>query len=51
MRPRVLDGHVGGILQAEGIRLKNKAMILTQYDQIGPAYIPGYSATYVLNQV
>ena len=29
--PCVLDRHVGGILQAEGVRLKNKATILGQY--------------------
>ena len=33
--PCVLDGHVGGILQTEGVRRKNKATILAQYRQTG----------------
>ena len=33
--PCFLDGHVGGILQAEGLRRKNKATILAQYGQTG----------------
>ena len=33
--PCVLDVYAGGILQAEGVRRKNKAIILAQYGQIG----------------
>ena len=36
MRPRLTCCHdVEGILQAEGVRQKNKAKILAQYGQIG----------------
>ena len=33
--PGVLNRHIEGILQAEGVRQKNKAAILAQYGQIG----------------
>ena len=33
--PFVLHRHVGGILQAEGVRWKNKATILAQYGKKG----------------
>ena len=34
--PFVLDGHVGGMLQAEGVRLKNKAGIASGTGQLCP---------------
>ena len=47
--PCVLDRHVGGILHAERVRLKNKSTFLAEYSQTGISQVPGYPTMYVLN--